>query len=386
MFRVHYRIRRYFEPLASPSSTTNICENSGIVKLAHMSVKDYLLSDTILKGPAFYFSINVKIAHSSIAENCLAYLLHFGTLDSLSGAAVISFPLARYAAEHWPSHLRLCENTSPSESLQKLLSHFFLTTSDAHANWMWLIHTRPRWDWLMPPISRIWKRAEKKRLSEDISTPLYVAALIGNHNAVDGILARATSLTSDRGWYHKALQGAAYAGQQEVVKHLLHHAPRLHMQIDRYGGSALIMAASRGHTSIVDNILQSGVDANSVSWLPSESMTMRRGHEAIMKIMLGDSDADVNEALKLHGRALHAASSAGHYQTVKSLLAHCADITALTEHGETALHQASMAGHEPVVQLLLENHAVSALNMATLMGHKEQVRALLKACVNANPF
>ena len=225
-------------------SRTNRGENSGIIKLAHMSVKDYLLSEHIAKGPARYFSLNAKIAHSVITENCLAYLLHFGTLDSLSGAAVISFPLARYAAEHWSLHMRLCENTSPSESLQKLLSHLFLTTSDAHANWMWLIHTRPRWDWLMPPLSRIWKPAEKRRLSEDISTPLYVAALLGQHALVQELLVQANSLTSDRRWYNKALQGAAYEGHNEVVERLLHHAPRLRMQVDRYGGAAIIVAAS----------------------------------------------------------------------------------------------------------------------------------------------
>ncbi|KAF7972046.1 hypothetical protein HWV62_19181 [Athelia sp. TMB] len=347
------------------------------------TLADYLLSEHIATGPARYFSLNAKIAHSVIAESCLAYLLHFGTLDTLSGAAVISFPLARYAAEHWPSHMRLCENISPSESLQKLLSHFFLTPGDAHVNWMWLIHTRPRWDWLMPPLSRTWKRAEKRRLAEDISTPLYVAALLGQHALVLELLAQSNSLTSDRRWYHKALQGAAYEGHHEVVAHLLHHAPRLRMQVDRYGGAALIVAASRGNEHIVNNLLQSGVDVNSSGWLPPESMTMRRGHEAVMKILLTDG-VDVNTPLKQFSTALHAASSGGYHYIVRSFLLHDGDISARGEDGETPLDLAARQGHQEVVTLLERGEMLSALNLASAKGELDEVRRLLKHRANSD--
>ncbi|KAF7969249.1 hypothetical protein HWV62_27901 [Athelia sp. TMB] len=372
-------------PLNSACSMTNLGENSGVVKLAHMSVKDYLFSERITKGPACYFSLNAKVAHSVIAETCLAYLLHFGTLISLSGAEVVSFPLARYAAEYWPSHLRSCGNTSPSESLQTLLSHFFLTTGDAYANWMWLIYTRPRWDWLMPPVHKIWKPAEKRRLAEDISTPLYVASLLGQHALVNKLLVQANHLTSERRWYHKALQGAAYEGHYEVVGCLSHHAPRLRMQLERYGGAALIVAASRGHGDIVDNLLRSGVDANASGWLPPESMTMRRGHEAIMKIFLRDG-VDVNTPLEQYSQALPAASNGGYHRIVRSLLLYGGDIGACGEDGETPLNMAARQGYQEVVKLLKRGELLAALNLASANGKLDEVRRLLEYRANSVIF
>ncbi|KZP14979.1 hypothetical protein FIBSPDRAFT_751110, partial [Athelia psychrophila] len=58
----------------SPVSQILLTRYLGIVKLSHMSVKDYLLSDEISSGVAAYYSINASQSHCLIAQTCLAYL------------------------------------------------------------------------------------------------------------------------------------------------------------------------------------------------------------------------------------------------------------------------------------------------------------------------
>jgi hypothetical protein len=76
------------------------------IRLAHLSVRDYLTSKQILDGKAAHYSIQETHAHEAIAEICLAYLLQFDKPDSLSRVAANDYPLAQYAAEYWAHHVR----------------------------------------------------------------------------------------------------------------------------------------------------------------------------------------------------------------------------------------------------------------------------------------
>ncbi|KZP14977.1 hypothetical protein FIBSPDRAFT_896191 [Athelia psychrophila] len=121
------------------ASQTLLTRYPGIVKLSHMSVKDYLLSDQISSGAAAYYSITASQAHCLIAQTSLAYLVHPGILHSLDNASVATLPLAHYAAEHWTAHFRGCNDIPPPVSLRKLLSHLFVSAPNAYANWMVLV-------------------------------------------------------------------------------------------------------------------------------------------------------------------------------------------------------------------------------------------------------
>src|ERR1700733_8322287 len=78
--------------------------NTGIIKLSHMSVKDYLLSQHHVGATGFV--LNEKLSHSLIAKICLAYLLQFKNLDMLNSGTIDEYPLAQYAAEYWITHVR----------------------------------------------------------------------------------------------------------------------------------------------------------------------------------------------------------------------------------------------------------------------------------------
>jgi hypothetical protein len=79
------------------------------VRLAHFSVKEYLVSKRIQAGPASRYGMRDIEAHTSIAQICIAYFLHLDKPGIPSQQIVKDFPLARYAANYWPHHTRVAD-------------------------------------------------------------------------------------------------------------------------------------------------------------------------------------------------------------------------------------------------------------------------------------
>jgi hypothetical protein len=104
---------------------TSVTERSE-VRLAHHSVKDYLLSTHLKDVRLSHFALEARTAHSIIAVSCLVYLLQFET--RLDTATVERFPLARYAARYWPEHSKRCQ--TDEESLSYRLALQLLNTDE----------------------------------------------------------------------------------------------------------------------------------------------------------------------------------------------------------------------------------------------------------------
>lgn len=74
------------------------------VRLAHASVRDYLVSDS----PCLTcYSLHDHESHDVLASCCLVYLLRFEAEEWTGHDHDSSFPLARYAAEFWTEHARI---------------------------------------------------------------------------------------------------------------------------------------------------------------------------------------------------------------------------------------------------------------------------------------
>jgi hypothetical protein len=95
-----------------------------VVKLAHFSVAEYLLSDRITEGPASRFSISEANAHLHIAESSLLYHLHVSEMESQIGIIEDlpkAFPLAEYAAQSWIEHAEVVPRETWPPSLVHLI-------------------------------------------------------------------------------------------------------------------------------------------------------------------------------------------------------------------------------------------------------------------------
>ena len=77
------------------------------VRLAHFSVKEYLLSTRIKTSIASTYHIDEISSHSCIAQSCIAYLFFVGNQKpDLTKEIFKIFPLPHYAANCWPYHIQ----------------------------------------------------------------------------------------------------------------------------------------------------------------------------------------------------------------------------------------------------------------------------------------
>ena len=216
--------------------------HTGIVKLSHMSVKDYLLSRPLGVGTTT-FSIDEKLSHSLIAKTCLAYLLQFNNLDILNGDTINNFPLAQYAAEYWILHVR-CGGDDWDDTEQKLVKTLFQPRHTApFILWVRLYDIDGPWGW---------ETFESKKV--EIPSPIYYASLAGLLPAVQALVENGVDMNAQEGVYGNSLQAASYDGHEAVVSMLLEKGADVNAKGGKYG-NALQAASYMGYEAIMDLLL-----------------------------------------------------------------------------------------------------------------------------------
>lgn len=107
------------------------------VRLAHFSVKEYLLSDRIQRGPVLGYSLQFQQSNEVLTKSCLVYLLYFGRNGPVDMQYRSASSLARYAARYWTKHIRNLEAVSlaPSQGLQDLARQLLEKQSPAFKAW-----------------------------------------------------------------------------------------------------------------------------------------------------------------------------------------------------------------------------------------------------------
>ena len=392
------------------------------IKLAHLSVKEYLVSGRIRAGPTSIFDISEKSANLSIAVTCLVYLLHFDVLD-LTPDAPVEFPLIVYAAEHWVQHYKAAEANASTARLDDLIVDLLATGGKCFLNW------RRLYDFDCNGQRFNFTKENGQSCFGD-GSPLYYASFLGLHGVVNRLLVSGVDINAQGGRHGNALQAAIHGDHENVVKLLLNNGAKIIMQRGECSGTpgALDLAVERGHDKIVEMLLSNGVDVDAQESYHSSPLmsASRNGHVQIVKSLLargahvqeGRTDeytalaaasghghmevvkllvahgADVNLRGYYCGAPLRAASSRGEVQMVKFLIANGADVNAVEAYGLTPLHAASGAGHEHIVMLLLDNGAYvnmdrergGPLQHASKGGHENIVKLLLErgAEIDAN--
>lgn len=180
-----------------------------------------------------------------------------------------------------------------------------------------------------------------------------------------------------------AMTDAAKAGDRDVVARLLADDPAAGNTRDDNGETPLMSALYRGHTKIVDLLIDAGAPLD----LFAASATGRI--EALDRV-LAASKASVTQYAYDGWTALHLAAFFGHADAAGRLLDAGADPRAKSRNslGNTPLHAAT-AGQHPAVALLLiargaDVHSTDAarhtpLHIAAENGLEDVVRALMAA-------
>ena len=339
------------------------------LRLAHFSVKEYLVSDRVKLGSASKYKLDEVSCHSTLSDLCISYLLHFeGVIynrqsvtettdpgpqewwDNQSETETYGHfqdlhlceenPFAPYAAMFWSTHLRATEldkKTSLYPKSMKLVADAALLATIVYyqRNWFSDDASKTIKDLGIGDIKRNYVR--NPRIS-----PVYYASLLGLDYHVSRLLEEGESANST--------------------------GPR---------GTALAIAASRGHKSTVQLLVNMGAAVNAQKILrefanetallsyPALHSAIARKHEDIVHLLL-DHGAAVNtnllaggsSALIMRPTPLHAALDTKNTSLVRNLLDRGADFTVEGAYSGNALQIACAETQDvPVARLLLEKGA-----------------------------
>ncbi|KAF7965800.1 hypothetical protein HWV62_41763 [Athelia sp. TMB] len=383
-----------------------VVEVQVIIKISHFSVKEFFLSKVIQIGPTKSIRCTESTSHQAIAKTCIAYLLQFNELDSVTRANIDSFPLALYAAQQFAFHVESIRGEDVDATLEHLIQQLVLPIiSCALINWHRLQN------WHLPLERRIELWDVTPTLYSTIITPLaeLVNHLINKgkygitlHAASDRggclaiaqlLLEKGADVNATGGEYGTALQAATCQGLLEVVKLLLENGADVNAMVEHHG-TALQAASSRGLFEIAQLLVEKGADANITGGKYGTALQAATcwGRLDIARMLL-ENGAYVNATGGQYGTALQAASYTGRLEIFLLLLQKGADVNATGGQYGTALQAASCWGALAFSQVLLDKGADvnitggeygTALHAASYGGETKIVRLLLERGAEVN--
>ena len=263
----------------------------GEVILAHLSVKDYLLSDSIKHGKACEFSLSAPEANAENAFRCLTYLsfaaFRTGPARSVDDFEVrlLNHPFLEHASKYWPSYAKNA-GSSCDELKARVLEFFTLPCRPQFMSWLQVLCSEvitPRQDLKRIGIERMFGYNYYPKHA----TPLYYAASFGI---------------------------------EHVVKALLEQGAEVDATGGRLGATAFHAAALRGHVKVMDILFQNGADPNKMDFVKITPLT--------------------------------SAAQVGNVEVIKYLLEHGVDPDIMDDRNKTAYDWACMWGHEEARKVL----------------------------------
>jgi len=264
------------------------------LRLAHFSVKEYLISDRFQQGIAFPYDIQSR-GQDEITKTCLTYLLHFEK-GVLTSGNLTTFPLARYAAEYWFLHFR---STKDSDQAIKLVMQLF--QGDPFQNWIRLYDPDSPWE-----------GADMERSIGGFASSLYYASKEGLFRPVSLLIEKGADVNAQGGYHGNALQAASVEGHEAIAALLIKKGADVNAQ-SGYHGSALQATLVEGHEAIAALLIEKGADVNAQGRYYGNALQAASagGHEPIAALLI-EKGADVNAQGGNFGNALQAASAGGH--------------------------------------------------------------------------
>lgn len=439
--------------ITDPKDILNLCgslitlSEGGHVSLAHYTVKEFLMSDTI-RVSMRHFYVGGDEVEGDLAKTCLTYLNYN---DFIAGAVsseekfrelLAEYKFLEYAAQSWAVHAHRCSESGVQDAILRFLRsdlegrgnlllwtqvlqscrvgrRFVIPTSPEPVYYASLFGLpRSLQSLLGEGMDSDIENAENDPLKAAISEGhievvnillshhtdieperlekyLYIAAFKGHHALVLTLLEKGVAVDSQGGKQGTALQIAALEGHKDVVQVLLRHGASTKVVSARYG-TPLSAAAEKGHQGCFQLILNSGASIHGKGgWYAYPLVSALVGkNDAIIQILL-NKGANVNLTGGRHVCALMAASAVSKIEWVERLIEAGAKVNDENDKGADALHSACCANRLDVVKLLLANGADvnakggkhrNALNAASSGGCLDIVQCLLAAGADASAF
>jgi ankyrin repeat protein len=367
------------------------------VRLAHFSVKEYLVSSRLqLSHPRLSrYAFKDMDAHWLLSQNCCAYLLWFLNLPELKiwideERDVImkkiprinarrtltdftpAYPLLSHACLQWVKHQTLAENGA-----NRFLTYGNLHVKilgDKRTRFAWLrlvadthadINTESRID-IATAVER-WAVTDNWDDGYDGTKALYWASVIGlKHTALFlGDRASQQEVCNTGGDFHTALHATAYLGYETIMDMLVAKGADVNCMAHVLG-TPLQAAARNGNEKLVNTLIANGADVNLIGGDYSTAIVAAAYHgyhEVVSKLLEANiSTETLNFRAARTGSALEAAARNGHVEILQMLLG------AGATHGKAIL-EAMKNGHENIVRILIDRGADLNVRFSTCSDH-----------------
>jgi Ankyrin repeats (3 copies) len=313
--------------------------DSRVVQFSHFSVKEFLAAHRLAEPirDVSCYHIQLKAAHTVLAQACLGVLLRLD--DRVDRDSIKNFPLARYAAQYWPTHARV-ENVS--SHIKDGMERLFDAEKPHFATWLWIYNGDQG-------------RSMSTMSPEGPETvPLYYAAGLGFRDLAERFIVEHPEHVNARGGTHETpMHAAVNAGRANILSLLIEHGADMEGQ-SIYGWTPLHRAAlSYGRVQVGQCLLDLGADINNQDDLLDTPLILAvlGGHVEFARMLL--ERGAVIDAREISGKtALHWAIHFRLIRAVQLLLDHGADVNVRDNDGNTPSKLASLNGHEEIVKLI----------------------------------
>lgn len=329
------------------------------IRLAHSTVREYLLSRPSLTGEVNTSCLAESQAQGMMAKSCLAYLLHSKgahckqhvdmvvKIDEESKCVDEGFPFRTYAARYWLTHAIPTDHAS--QELVKLL----FTDYHAFGQWLHLYDPDGRG-------KRIWSLINPSDpLAPAIpGKPLYYASLLGFVDVVVALLERGPGIEYFDGFYGSAVGAAAAQGHADILKILLDHGLGNSLQgLDQSAGffeNPLYAAVYNGFPDCTRLLIEAGIDING----QSSSKTMQGVAPGAIEVEGSDEVLPSASASKVPPGGAHdrdapilVAAERGHLEVARVFVEKGANLL-VTGHYGNVIESAARNGHADVAAYL----------------------------------
>ena len=215
------------------------------IRLAHFSVKEYLISDRCFLAKDF----QISICQMAIAEDCLHYLLYLFKSLPLTKDLIDQYPLSQYAAQYWWQHVQATDSTL-NPTVIKFTQKMLTNKNAGLLPWIQLYN-----------VDRPWKDIDLSLTMENVAPLLYYTASIGSPQVVEKIMPQVENVNTEGGRYGNTLQAASTHGYEKVVQMLLDTGADVNAQGGEYG-NALQAVSENGNEKVVQILMDAGADVN----------------------------------------------------------------------------------------------------------------------------
>ncbi|KAF2000430.1 ankyrin, partial [Amniculicola lignicola CBS 123094] len=231
------------------SLVTKSSGSDGVLKLAHSSVKEYLMSDRILKGRHSKYYIDQPAADKLIATTCLVYLRYQHTRNGDYPREGILQPLIRYSLNFWPEHFIEADAMS---DLLPLAVDLLTNSESSFLEWAWLSGYSA---------NGLYTEAPHNNTGTNLDALLYYAALVGSPDLMKAFLARGADINTVSGQHGTPLTVATLSFHISSVEYLLSEGANINAS-GSYTGNPLEAAASCGWLEAAKLLISKGANVN----------------------------------------------------------------------------------------------------------------------------